>query len=183
MKNIWKYALMVVLAACFVAPVASKVEAAKLAVVPLIIDEKVEDEQGLNPILFTDAVSKVFEYPAYDLVADTDLVRQVALEQQDKLFTKEGLQAVATATKADIVVAMSLDKYRWDEIRIYREPVTRCDFRGRFAYLNTLTGKWKVDTWRDDAERETESISPREDWPHKELARYFRVTLKKALSK
>lgn len=182
MNKILKYALMAVLAVCFVAPAASKVEAAKLAVVPLIMDEKVEDEKGLKPILFSDAVAKTFQYPDFDLVADTDLVRQVALAQQDKLFTQAGLQAVMDATKADIVIAMSVDKFRWDELRMNRrEPVTVCDFRGKFAYLNKINGKFKLDNWRDDAERETESISPREDWIHKEFGRFCRVELKKAL--
>ena len=116
MNKILRYALVAVMAVCFAAPVAAKVEAAKVAIVPLIIDEHVEDEQGMKPILFSDAVAKVFQYPDYDLVADTDLVGQTALAQQDKLFTREGMQAILDATKADIVVAMSVDKFDWKKI-------------------------------------------------------------------
>ena len=117
MKKILKYALMAVLAVAVVLPMASKVEAATVAVVPLIIDESVKDEEGMNSMLYSDAISKIVKFPEYDLVPDTDLVRQAALAQQEKLFTKEGMMAVAAATKADIVIAMSLDKFDWVENR------------------------------------------------------------------
>ncbi len=183
MNKIVKCALAAVMTLCFALPVAAKVEAAKVAVVPLIMDEKVEDEKGMKPILYSDAIAKTFQFPEYELVADTDLVRQVALAQQDKLFTREGMQAVLDATKADIVVAMSVDKFEWTENRMYREPKTQCDFRGKFATLNGLTGKYVFDNWSDDAERETESISAKEDWPHAEFGRFVRRELKKAVRK
>lgn len=183
MNKILKYALAAVMAVCFAVPVATKAEAATVAVVPLIVNENVEDEQGMKAILFSDAVAKTFPYPEYEMVSDTDLVRQAALAQQDKLFTKEGLIAVANASKADIVVAMSIEKFVWTENRYLNSPVTTCDFRGKFVTYNKLTDKFKSDNWIDDAERETESISPREDWPHKEFGRFCRRELQKAVKK
>ena len=51
MKKILKYALMAVLAVAVVLPMASKVEAATVAIVPLIVDESVKDEDGMNSML------------------------------------------------------------------------------------------------------------------------------------
>ena len=182
MKKILKYALMAVLAVAVVLPMASKVEAATVAIVPLIVDESVKDEDGMNSMLFSDAVAQVIKFPEYQLVSDTDLVRQAALAQQDKLFTKEGAKAVADATKADIVIAMSLDKFVWIEDRMARhEPFTICDFRGKFLYYNKLNDKFKFKKWIDDAQRESASISPKEDWPHDEFGRYCRITLRSVI--
>lgn len=57
----------------------SRADAAmKLAVVPLIIGENVEDDAGLKPIAYSTEVSELFQYPEYDLV-DSDTVRKAAL--------------------------------------------------------------------------------------------------------
>ncbi len=179
MKKILKYALMAVLAVAVVLPMASKVEAATVAVVPLIIDESVKDEEGMNSMLYSDAISKIVKFPEYDLVPDTDLVRQSALAQQEKLFTKEGMMAVAAATKADIVIAMSLDKFDWVENRYSRhDPITTLDFQGKIGVYNKLNGNFKFKNWTDNDSRESASISVREDWPHDEFGRFCRVTIK-----
>lgn len=182
MKKLLKYALMAVMAVAIVLPMASKVEAATVAVVPLIVDESVKDDDGMCSMLYSDAIAQVVKFPAYQLTADTDLVRQAALAQQDKLFTKDGMKAVQEATKADIVIAMSLDRFQWVEDRMARhDPFTILDFRGKFAYYNRLNDKYKFKNWYDDSQRESASISVREDWPHDEFGRMCRITLRSVI--
>jgi hypothetical protein len=176
MNKIFKYLFLGVLAVCFAAPVTAKVEAAKIAVVPLIVN--VEDEGGMNAILYSEACSKQFTYPEFDFV-DTDLVKKAVAAQSD-VFSKAGMQAIMDATGADIVMAMSVDRFDWTEDRRRQAPVTKLDFRGKFATLNRLTGKYKADNWVNSSEMESEAISPRSDWPHSEFARTVREEIKKA---
>lgn len=87
-----------------------QVKSLKLAVVPLMIGEKVEDNEGMKPIVFSNEIAKAFQYPEYDMV-DSDIVRKVALQEQDNLFTQAGLEAVAKASGADVVIVMAVDKF------------------------------------------------------------------------
>ncbi len=183
MKKIFRYLAVAVLGMAFALPAASSVEAAKLAVVPLIMNSHVEDPQGMKPMVFSEAVGKLFKYPEYDMV-DRDIVKKTALELQDKVFTEAGMKAICAASGADISVAMSLDNFGWKETaQTSNSPTTVCDFRGQFATYNRLTGKYKHENWSDDASFETGALSPRRDWAHEELARYFRIMLKDALVK
>lgn len=157
-----------------------QVKSLKLAVVPLMIGEKVEDNQGMKPIVYSNEIAKKFQYPEYDMV-DSDVVRKVALQEQDNLFTKEGLQAVAKASGADVVIAMAVDKFDVTEDNFRREPMTILDYRGRFATLNTINGKFKDDHWSYSREMESGAINPRSDWPHHEFGLFVRRELNKVI--
>lgn len=162
-------------------PVATpQVKSLKLAVVPLMIGEKVEDNEGMKPIVYSNEIAKKFQYPEYDMV-DSDTVRKVALQEQDNLFTKEGLQAVAKASGADVVIAMAVDKFDVTEDNFRREPMTILDYRGRFATLNTINGKFKDDHWSYSREMESGAINPRSDWPHHEFGLFVRRELNKVI--
>ena len=178
MKKFFRCLAVAVLGMAFALPAAHSAEAAKMAVVPLVMSTEVEDPQGLKPIVYSEAVNKIFKYPQYDR-ADSDAVKKAALAQQDKLFTKEGLSAVCDATGSEIALAMSIDKFDWkEEAQTSNSPTTVCDFRGKFAVYNKITGKFKIDHWVDNATFETGALSPRYDWAHNELARYFRNLLR-----
>ena len=182
MKKFFRYVAVAVLGMAFALPMAATVDAAKLAVVPLILSTKVKDDQGTKPLLFSEAVGKTFKYPEYDM-ADSDAIKKAALAQQDKLFTKEGMKAVCEATGSEIAIAMSVERFDWNENRQLRTPTTVCDFRGKFATYNVITGKYSFQNWHDDAEKETESYSVRVDWPHIEFGRYCKVLLEEAMKK
>ena len=182
MKKIFRYLAVAVLGVAFALPAATSVEAAKLAVVPLIVSSQVEDPQGMKPIAFSEAVGKVFKYPDYDMV-DHDIVKKKALELQDKVFTEEGMKAICDASGADISIAMSVEKFDWDDDMLRRNPMTICDFRGKFATYNKITGKYKFENWLDDYSFESGIVHPREDWSTNEFSRYCKRILKKALWK
>ena len=79
-------------------------------------------------------------------MVDSDIVRKVALQEQDNLFTQAGLEAVAKASGADVVIVMAVDKFDVTEDNFRREPMTILDYRGRFATVNMLNHKFKLDT-------------------------------------
>ena len=183
MKKIFKYLAVAVLGMAFALPAAATVEAAKLAVVPMIISSSVKDDQGLLPMCLSDSVAKLFKYPEYDMV-DTDIVKKEALTLQDKVFTKAGLKQIATASGADIVIAMSVDKFDWVERgQTTNNPTTVCDFRGQFATYNSITGKYDDENWHDDEDFDSGTLSTRYDWAHNEFSRYCRNLLKGAVKK
>ena len=176
MNKILKYLVLGVMAVCFTVPAATKAEAAKIAVVPLIVN--VKDEDNMKAILYTEACSKQFTYPDFDFV-DTDLVKKAVAAQKD-VFSKAGMQAIMKATGADIVMAMSVDKFEWKEDRWRQSPVTQLDFKGQFATLNRLTGKFEADHWANTSEMESEAIGSGVDWPHSQFSRTVREEIKKA---
>ena len=157
-----------------------QVKSLKLAVVPLMIGEKVEDNEGMKPIVFSNEIAKAFQYPEYDMV-DSDIVRKVALQEQDNLFTQAGLEAVAKASGADVVIVMAVDKFDVTEDNFRREPMTILDYRGRFATVNMLNHKFKLDRWSYGREMESGAINPRSDWPHHEFGLFCRRELKKVI--
>jgi hypothetical protein len=179
MNKLLKMLAAALFCAVFAIPGFGKADAAtKLAVVPLIIGEEVEDDAGIKPIAYSSVVGELFQYPEYDIV-DAAPVRKAALEQQDKLFTKEGLAAVAKETGADMVVAMSVDKFEVTEDYVRREPETKLNFLGYFACINVKTGKYVEDRYRFRDSRETEAIPPKYDYPHQR----FRFLCKRELNK
>ena len=157
-----------------------QVKSLKLAVVPLMIGEKVEDNEGMKPIVYSNEIAKKFQYPEYDMV-DSDIVRKVALQEQDNLFTQAGLEAVAKASGADVVIAMAVDKFDVKEDNFRREPVITLSYQGRFATVNMLNHKFKKDNWRYGKEMESEAINPRSDWPHHEFGLFVRRELNKVI--
>ena len=181
MNKFLKMAAAALFAAFLVLLGMSRADAAmKLAVVPLIIGENVEDDAGLKPIAYSTEVSELFQYPEYDLV-DSDTVRKAALAQQDNLFTKEGLEAIAKASGADCVVAMSVDKFAVEEDNFRREPVTKLRFEGKFATINMLNGSYKEDHYRFRDERESGAIHPKFDYPHNRFQYLCKRELNKAI--
>jgi hypothetical protein len=181
MNKLWKMLTAAVFCLALVVPGFKQADAAiKLAVVPLIIGEDVEDDAGLKPIAYSTEVSELFQYPEYDMV-DSDTVRKAALAQQDNLFTKEGLKAVATASGADCVVAMSVDKFEVTEDNFRREPVTMLNFQGKFATINMKKDSYKEDHYRFRDEMESGAIHPKYDYPHHRFQYLCKRELNKAI--
>jgi hypothetical protein len=179
MNKIWKMLTAAIFCAALMIPGFSRADAAlKLAVVPLIIGENVEDDAGIKPIAYSSVVGELFQYPDYDMV-EAEPVRKAALAQQDHLFSKDGLTAVARATGADVVIAMSVDTFDVTEDQMRREPVTMLNFRGKFATINMLNGKYVEDHYRFRDEMESGAIHPKYDYPHQR----FRYLCKRELNK
>ncbi len=180
MKKFFSYVIMSLMALCFAMPTmgATEAEAAKVAVVPLQMNVKSEYDDGQCAMLYSDACVKYFQYPAFDLV-DSELVRQAVANQRD-LFTESSMRAVADATGADIVLAMSVDRFVVEERRQQREETMYVDQFGKIAVFNKLTNKFKDNTWRHDNEMELGFLT-RSDFPHDEFGEAVRRIIKSAV--
>ena len=180
MKKFFSYVIMSLMALCFAMPTmgATEAEAAKVAVVPLQMNVKSDYDAGQCAMLYSDACVKYFQYPAFDLV-DSELVRQAVANQTD-LFSEAGMRAVADATGADIVLAMSVTRFDVEEKRQQREETMYVDQYGRIAVFNKITNKYKNDSWRNDNEMEIGFIT-RSDFPHDEFGRAVKRVIKSAV--
>lgn len=185
MKKLLTYAIMSIFALCFMTFAGtSKVEAAKVAVVPLIISgdaleqDETDPDGSMKGMLYTDACVNYFVYPDFDLV-DTDLVRNVAQEQTN-IFTREAVEKIAQDTGADIVLAVSVDKFYSEEDYRHKEDTMSIDQRGKVISYNKLTGKFRSTTWRNDDVREMASIA-RSDFPHDSFARAIKRIVRSAV--
>ena len=182
MKKILTYAVMSLLALCFMAPgFATKAEAAKLAVVPLIVSYSANEQDATDPegsmkgMIYTDAVVNQFTYPDFDLV-DSEIVKRLAEEQTD-IFTKEAMEKIANESGADIVLAMSVDRFESDEDHMHKEDRLFVHQRGKIISYNKITGKLKNTTWRNDNDEELAAVA-KSDWAHDEFGRTVRRLMK-----
>lgn len=152
-----------------------KAEAARVAVVPIQVDDaKVKRAADFNGY-YWDIVIERFKYPEYELLQD-EKVEQVLPENGLAAFDKETLVNLIDKTDADIVVAMRLDETDEEPIPSFNEPMVQCFMKGEFASYNRLTGKYchKKLYYK---ERMEEVLTLRNDWQQRvfasELNRYI----------
>ncbi len=116
-------------------------EAARVAVVPIQIDEtQVERVSDLENYYWDVMVDK-FKYPDYELMDDEKLVSFVP-EGGIKSYDEATLADLCNKAEAEIIVAMRLDKVKEKPLNYRREPMISCFMQGEFASYNRLTGKY-----------------------------------------
>ena len=153
--------------------VAARVEAATIAIIPLINKvefQSAEEEQVPNQIFNNQALAVIKNKPGYMLV-ENERLRHAVKENIDPytLPTKEQLAVVSKKGNVDIVLAMELTNYA---LRVPdRQGDTRMvivDVRGNLASYNRLTGKYVIKRC-GDANEVDETFTSRwdlvqEDW-------------------
>ena len=141
MKKVFAF-ILAVLAVVFVnGPVIGTAEAARVAVIPIQIDEtKVERSADFNGY-YWDIMIEKFKYPEYELM-DDEKVDAVVPEQGLTSYDKATLQNIAEKLDAEVVVAMKLDNVFERPLNMRREPYLECNMRGEYAGYNRLTGKY-----------------------------------------
>ena len=155
-------------------------EAAKVAVVPLQVNEAQVERAGDFTSYYWDIVIDKFAYPDFDLLDDTEVAKAVP-EEGLASFDRATLMDVASRTGADIVVAMRLDKVEETPLNGRREPTLECFMQGEYAAYNGVTGKYygKKIYYREEME---EVLTVRNDWQQQAFAsnlrRYIYRTLK-----
>ena len=154
-------------------------EAARVAVVPIQINEKkVERESDFNSY-YWDVMIEKFQYPEYELMEDDVIVAAIP-EEGLKSFDRNTLVGIAEKIDAEIIVAMKLDEVYEEPIFNFYEPKIGCYMYGEFASFNRLTGKYyyKKIQYRDKIE---EMLTLRNDWQQQvfasELKRYINRTI------
>ena len=176
MKRIFVF-IFAALAVLFMqAPFSGTVEAARVAVAPIEInDAKVARGSDFNNYYWDIMIDK-FRYPEYDLI---DEAKTEAVIPYDglKVFDQKTLAAICDNTDADIIVAMRLDDVHGQVDRSRREPRTKCYMKGLFAGYNRLTGKYFLKKINYNSEMET-VLTLKNDWQYNA----FSSTLKRCLN-
>jgi hypothetical protein len=159
-------------------PFTGTVEAARVAVVPIQIDEKQVEKASDFTTYYWDVMVEMFKYPEYDLM-DDDKVSEVLPEAGLSSFDQATLKDLVKKTDSEIVVAMRLNSVEIDEDNFAEEPIAKVYVRGEFASYNRLTGKYllKKFTLREEVEPE---LLFKVDYPQRmftsSLRRYIRWT-------
>lgn len=153
-------------------------EAARVAVIPIDVDVKVERAGDFNSY-YWDMLIDRFRYPDYELL-DDDKVAAVVPETGLKTFDKAALSAVAEKVSAEIVVAMRITDVQEIPKSFLREPMVECIMNGEFASFNRLTDKYyykKINYTKDIHEIWT----VRNDWQQDVFADYLRRGINRTL--
>lgn len=145
---------------------AVKVEAATVAVIPLINKVEfntVEEERVPNLIYIREAVDILKKKPGY-MLSESAKLRHAIEEIVDpyKLPTREQLAAICKKGNVDIVFAMELTDYDYDVINSVDTRVMKMRVKANMVTYNRLTGQYAKKPCVDDKEID-ETFSSRWD--------------------
>ena len=172
--------LMTVLTVVFLqVPFFGTAEAARVAVVPIQIDEAhVERFADFNGY-YWDIMIEKFKYPEYELM-DDEKVAAVVPDEGLTSYDQATLMAICEKVDAEIVVAMRLDEVKETPIMFRREATLATFMKGEFASYNRITGNYFHNKMYNKGEIE-EVLTLRTDWQQRtfasELKRYLNRTI------
>ena len=162
MKKVISFVFMALTVLLLASPLGGVAEAARVAVVPIQIDDqKVERAADFNGY-YWDIMIEKFKYPEYELM-DDEKVAAVIPEEGLQSFDQATLAAICEKTDAEIVVAMKLNKVEENPQSFKMEPMLECIMKGEFAGYNRLTGKYyyKKMYYKEEIE---EILTIKNDW-------------------
>ena len=172
--------IFAILAALFINfPFTGTAEAARVAVVPIQInDELVERAADFNGY-YWDIMIEKFRYPEYELM-DDEKVAAVVPEEGIASYDQATMESLCDKTDAEIVVAMRLDEINERPLNFRRERTLETFMKGEFASYNRITGKYYHKKMYIKGEIE-EVLTLRTDWQQQtfasELKRYINRTI------
>lgn len=134
---------------------AGKIEAATVAVIPLINRVEfntVEEEKVPNQIFYTEGLGALRDKPGYILV-ENDRLRH-AIENNttpNEMPTHEQMKLISKKSNVDILLAVELTDYgRKRYNKGSGEMFMQMDIKANVVTYNRLTGKYKCKVIRDD---------------------------------
>ena len=179
MNKVFSFMFAALAAIIMQVPFFGTAEAARVAVVPIQINEKqVERAADFNGY-YWDIMIEKFKYPEYELM-DDEKVDAVLPDEGLTSYDQATLLAVCDKADAEIVVAMRLDAIKETPLMSRREPTLDIFMKGEFASYNRLTGKYyhKKLYFKDEIE---EVLTLKNDWQQRvfasELKRYINRTI------
>lgn len=166
-------------------PFGGTAEAARVAVLPIQIDEAQVERASDFYSYYWDVMIEKFKYPDYELMDEEDIDKFVP-EDGLKNFDQATLTEICEKINAEIVVAMRLEKIDEHSLNFRREPTLETFMKGEFASFNRLTGKYFHKKLYHKGEIE-EVLTLRTDWQQQvfasELKRYINRTIEVKKSK
>lgn len=160
-------------------PFTGTVEAARVAVVPIQVNDKLIERAADFNGYYWDIMIEKFKYPEYELM-DDEKVAAVVPDEGLATFDQATLTSICEKVDAEIVVAMRLDEITETPLNFRREPTLETFMKGEFASYNRLTGKYyhKKMYIKDEIEA---VLTLRNDWQQQtfasELRRYINRTI------
>ena len=160
-------------------PFTGTVEAARVAVVPIQVNDKLIERAADFNGYYWDIMIEKFKYPEYELM-DDEKVAAVVPDEGLATFDQATLTSICEKVDAEIVVAMRLDEITETPLNFRREPTLETFMKGEFASYNRLTGKYyhKKMYYKDEIEA---VLTLRNDWQQQtfasELRRYINRTI------
>ena len=172
--------LMTVLTVVFMqVPFFGTAEAARVAVVPIQINEQLVERAADFNGYYWDIMVEKFKYPDYELM-DDEKVAAVIPDEGLTSFDQATLTSLCDKVDAEIVVAMRLDEIKEIPLLFRRERALETFMKGEFASYNRITGNYYHKKMYIKGEIE-EVLTLRTDWQQQtfasELKRYINRTI------
>ena len=158
-----------------------KAEAARVAVVPIQIDDTKVMRFSDFSNYYWDVMIDQFRYPDYELL-DDEIVEGVVPEGGLKSFDQSTLQDICNRTDAEIVIAMRLDEVRKKPDRSNRGPRMKFYMKGEFVGYNRLTGQCYNKKVNCSGSMEM-ALTYRNDWQKDTFVSSLKRCLKKVVIK
>lgn len=137
-------------------------EAARVAVLPLQVDETKIERAADFTSYYWDIMVDGFQYPDYELMDDEKILDALP-EAGLKSFDKDTMIRFAASVDAEIVVAMRLDKLSEEAKYIGLEHSVKYRIDGEFASYNRLTDKYFKKKFHEDYQVD-DGLTFRNDW-------------------
>lgn len=162
-------------------PFAGTAEAARVAVVPIQINEKEVKRSSDFSSYYWDIMVEKFKYPEYELM-DDEKVSAVIPDEGLKTFDEATLKGICEKSDAEIVVAMSLDEVKERPLNFRREAYLETFMKGEFASYDRLTGKYYHAKIYEKGEIE-EVLTLRTDWQRQTFASELKRHIYRSIEK
>ena len=179
MKKLFTF-IYAILAVLFMnVPFIGTAEAARVAVVPIQIDDqKVNRAADFNGYYWDIMIDKL-KYPEYELM-DDEKVAAVIPDEGLTSYDQATLATICDKVDAEIVVAMRLDEIKETPLNFRKEAMLATFMKGEFASYNRITGNYYHKKMYIKGEIE-EVLTLRTDWQQQtfasELKRYINRTI------
>lgn len=180
MKKLLRSLLMAVMALCFSLPCFGSVEAASVALLPLI--NNVQGDEVANKVFYKEAIATMNAQKGFFMVENAKLTAAIeAANVGSKVPSEATVAKIAKDGDVDIVVAMQVDKIEDETLFSRSEDQIKVTIKGKAIAYNRLTGEYRVR--KIDEETLTPAVfSSRWDLPHEEWGKVVRNEIKKALA-
>lgn len=178
MKKILQYFILTIMTVCFSVPAFSSVEAATVALLPLV--NNVKGDELASQIFYQEAIGTLNDYPEYMMIENDKLTAAIEKVNITGVVDEAALRAIAKDGDVDVVIAMQLDTLDDTVINSSEERTLKLDLKGYTVAYNRLNDRFYKHRIYSD-KTIPEALTSRWDWVHEEWGRSVRVEIDRAL--
>ena len=179
MKKIMRCLLLSLMALCFSLPALGVVEAATVALLPLI--NNVAGDELAGQIYYKEAINALKSKKGFVLVENDALTADIEKAAVGNSAPgKDALAKIAREGDVDIVLALQLDELSKRERQMTGERIAKLNLQGRAVAYNRINGAFYEHKIKNDREINV-ALTSRFDWVHEEFGRTVRQEIDRAL--